>query len=152
MSFSPGPPLWSMVYVCSMPAPYCFGHFDYCVSVAHSHLTLSNPTACCPQVSSIHGILQVRILERAAISFSRGASQPRGWTQVSYITGRFFTVWATREAWSLQRYYTFWYWEVSCRQFHSFLGLLELIEVFWGFIQILELLFLFLWKMSLTFW
>ena len=32
-----------------------------------------------------------------AILFSRGSSWPRGWTQVSCITGRFFTIWATRE-------------------------------------------------------
>ena len=30
--------------------------------------------------------------------FSRGSSQPRNWTQVSHIAGRFFTSWATREA------------------------------------------------------
>ena len=30
--------------------------------------------------------------------FSRGSSQPRDWTQVSHIAGRFFIVWATREA------------------------------------------------------
>ena len=44
--------------------------------------------------SSVHGILQVRILEWVAISFSRGSSQPRDWTQVSHIAGGFFTVWA----------------------------------------------------------
>ena len=33
-----------------------------------------------------------------AISFSRGSSQPRDWTQVSCIVGRRFTLWATREA------------------------------------------------------
>ena len=44
------------------------------------------------------GILQARILEWAAISFSRGSSQPRDQTQVSHIIGRFFTVWATGEA------------------------------------------------------
>ena len=48
--------------------------------------------------SSFHGILQVRILEWVAILFSRGSSQPRDGTWVSYIAGRFFTVWATREA------------------------------------------------------
>ena len=37
-------------------------------------------------------------LEWIAIPFSRGSSQLRGWTQVSCIAGRFFTVWATREA------------------------------------------------------
>ena len=44
------------------------------------------------------GILQARILERVAISFSRGSSQPRDQTQVSCIADRFFAVWATREA------------------------------------------------------
>ena len=48
--------------------------------------------------SSVHGILQVRILEWVAISFSGGSSQPGDQTQVSCIAGRFFTNWATREA------------------------------------------------------
>ena len=47
--------------------------------------------------SSVHGILQARILEWVAISFSRGSSQPRNRTQVSFIAGRFFTNWAMRE-------------------------------------------------------
>jgi len=42
--------------------------------------------------------LQAKILEWVAISFSRGSSWPRGRTWVSCIAGRFFTVWATREA------------------------------------------------------
>ena len=46
----------------------------------------------------VHGILQARILEWVAFPFSRGSSQPRDRTQVSPITGRFFTSWATREA------------------------------------------------------
>ena len=33
-----------------------------------------------------------------AIAFSRGSSQPRGWTRFSCTVSRFFTVWATREA------------------------------------------------------
>ena len=37
-------------------------------------------------------------LEWLAIPFSRGSSWPRDQTQVSHIIGRFFTVWATREA------------------------------------------------------
>ena len=40
---------------------------------------------------TVHGILQARILERAAFPFSMGASQPRDRTQVSCIAGRFFT-------------------------------------------------------------
>ena len=39
----------------------------------------------------VHGILQARILEWAAFSFSRGSSQPTDQTQVSHIAGRFFT-------------------------------------------------------------
>ena len=59
-----------------------------------------------PPGSSVHGILQARILEWIASPFSRGPSRPRGHTQVSHIVGRFFTVWVTREAqlpvkWSL---------------------------------------------------
>ena len=45
-----------------------------------------------PPGSSVHGILQARILEWIAISFSRGSSSPRDWTQVSCIAGRFFTI------------------------------------------------------------
>ena len=47
---------------------------------------------------SVHGILQARILDWIALSFSRGSSQNRDWTQVSHIAGRFFTIWMTREA------------------------------------------------------
>ena len=46
--------------------------------------------------SSVHRILQARILEWVAISFSRASSWPKDWTQVSCIAGRFFTVWATQ--------------------------------------------------------
>ena len=60
-----------------------------------------------PPGSSVHGILQARILEWVAISFSKGSSWPRDWTQVSCIAGRFFTLWATREAVdSLERSYS----------------------------------------------
>ena len=45
----------------------------------------------------VHVILQARILEGVAFSFSRGSSQPRGRTQVSCIAGGFFTSWATRK-------------------------------------------------------
>ena len=38
-----------------------------------------------PPGSSVHGILQARILEWIAISFSRGSSPPRDWTRVSCI-------------------------------------------------------------------
>ena len=65
--------------------------------VAQTCLPLCNPMDCSPPGSSVHGILQARILERVAISFSRGSSQLRDQTWVSYIAGRLFTVWATKE-------------------------------------------------------
>ena len=52
---------------------------------------------CDPMDYTVPGILQARILEWVAFLFSRGSSQPRGWTQVSHIAGGFFTSWATRE-------------------------------------------------------
>jgi len=49
---------------------------------------------CSPPGSSVHGILQARILEWVAISFSRGSSQPRDQTHISMspaLAGGFFT-------------------------------------------------------------
>ena len=68
------------------------------VLVAQSCPTLCNPMNCSPRGSSVYGILQARILEWVAISFSRGSSQPRDPTWVFWIAGGFFTNWATREA------------------------------------------------------
>ena len=56
-------------------------------SVTQSCPTLCNPMNCSLPGSSVLGILQARILEWVAISFSRGSSQPRNWTQV-YPHGR----------------------------------------------------------------
>ena len=67
------------------------------VLVARLCLTLCDPVDYNPPGSSIHGILQARLLEWVAMPFSRGSSQPRDWTLVSCIAGRFFTIWATRE-------------------------------------------------------
>ena len=47
---------------------------------------------------SVRGILQARILEWVAITFSRGSSQPKNLSWVSCNAGRFFIIWATREA------------------------------------------------------
>ena len=54
-------------------------------------VTQSCPTLWGPMDYTVHGILQARILEWAAIPFSRGSSQPRDRTQVSCIAGGFFT-------------------------------------------------------------
>ena len=53
---------------------------------------------CSPSGSSVHGILQARILEWVAMPSCRGSCPPRDWIQVSRIAGGFFVVWATREA------------------------------------------------------
>ena len=55
------------------------------VLVAQLCLTLWDPMDYSPSGSSVHGILQARILEWVAIPFSRGSSWPRDQTQVSYI-------------------------------------------------------------------
>ena len=55
-------------------------------------------TVCSPPGSSVHGILQARMLEWVAIPFSRESSRPRDLTWVSHIAGRFFTVWITSSA------------------------------------------------------
>ena len=58
--------------------------------VAQSCWTLCDPMDCSLPGSSLHGILQARILEWVAISFSRESSWPRDGTQVSSIPGRRF--------------------------------------------------------------
>ena len=69
-----------------------------CLLVTQSCPTLCDPMDCCPPGSSVHGILQARILEWVAMPFSRGSSQPRDWIHVSCITGEFLTFWVTGEA------------------------------------------------------
>ena len=59
-----------------------------CVNV-HAKLLLSgpnlcNPVDCSPPGSSVHEILQARILECVALPCSRGSSRPRAWTHISH--------------------------------------------------------------------
>ena len=61
------------------------------VKVAQPCLTLCEPMDCSLPGSSVHGILQVRLLEWVASPFSRESSQPKDRTQVSHIAGRFST-------------------------------------------------------------
>ena len=63
--------------------------------------------------SSVHGILQARILKWVAMLFSRGSSWPRNWTQISCLAGRFFTAESPRNFYtSYQKHWaclsTFW--------------------------------------------
>ena len=63
-----------------------------CVLVTQLCPTLCDPMDRSPPGSSVHGILQGRILEWVAIPFSRGSAWQRDQTCVSRIAGRFFTV------------------------------------------------------------
>ena len=60
----------------------------------HAQLLQSCPTPCdpmdcSPPGSSVHGLLQARILEWVAVPFSRGSSQHRDRTEVSHVAGGF---------------------------------------------------------------
>ena len=61
-------------------------------------LWIYDPMDCSLPGFSVYGTFKAKILEWVAIPFSSESSQPRDQTQVSWIVGRFFTIWATREA------------------------------------------------------
>ena len=90
---------------------------------ALSRSVVSNwdPIDCSPPGSSVHGILQARILEGVAISCPRGSSQLRNRTWVSCISGRLFTDWAMRET-AGSRHIVYWvhiaYWVQHFPQHH----------------------------------
>ena len=72
------------------------------VKLAQSCLTLCDSMDCSLPRSSVRGILQARILEWVAISFSRRSSQPRDRTRVSRIAGRLFTTSLTVQCMQLE--------------------------------------------------
>ena len=57
-----------------------------CVLSHSSSVRLCDPVDCSPPGSSVHGILQARILEWVAMPSSRGSSPPRDRTHVSYVS------------------------------------------------------------------
>ena len=72
---------------------------------------------CSPPGSSVHGILQARILKWFAISSSRGSSQSRDRTCISCLAGRFFTTEPSGKpkppfTW---RHFQFWKWLIKRR-------------------------------------
>ena len=60
------------------------------VVLSLSRIQLLQPVDCSPPGSSVHGILQARIVDWVAISFSRGSTPPSDQTHISCIAGRFF--------------------------------------------------------------
>ena len=96
-SFSPLKPFCHVSHSWTLCFPYLRVYFlcqRMCAQSLQSCPTLCDPRDCSPTVSSVHGILQARILEWDVLPFSRGSSQPRDRTCVSCIAGRFFTAWA----------------------------------------------------------
>ena len=89
-------------WCCLFPVLSRFFSFTFdgmCVgSVVQSCPTLGNLMDGSLPGSSVHGILQARILEWVAIPFSRRSSQTKDQTWVSCTAGRSFMVWATKEA------------------------------------------------------
>ena len=77
---------------------YKWSELKWSENITQSYQILCNPMNRSPPGSSVHGLLQARILEWVAMSSSRASSQPRDRTQVSCIAGGFFTIWPTREA------------------------------------------------------
>ena len=97
----PGKPIWTKTNFSSPPSPQgYFGRMKVKVDVLVASWcpTLCDPKNCSPPGSSVHGILQARILEWVAIPFSRGSSLPRDWTWVScIIAGRFWYYYLSRQ-------------------------------------------------------
>ena len=77
---------------------YCAWEMKVRALVTQACPTLWDPMDCSPPGSSVHWIVQARILEWVAIPFSGGSFRPRDRTEVSRTAGRFFTFWATGEA------------------------------------------------------
>ena len=86
---------WSLLKLMSIESVMPSNCLIHCCSLLLLPSIFPNTRAFC---SSVHEILQIRILEWVAIPFSRGSSWPRDWSRVSRIVSRCFTVWATREA------------------------------------------------------
>ena len=69
--------------------------FCMCAKSFQSCLTLCDLLDSSPPGSSVHGILQAKILEWVTMPSFRGSSWSRDWAQVSCIADGFLTVWAT---------------------------------------------------------
>ena len=81
-------PIYSIIYILLefpflyIPSNFCYLWVCMCTQ---SCPTLCYPICCSPPGSSVHRLLQAKLLEWVAISFSRGSLWPRDWTQVSCI-------------------------------------------------------------------
>ena len=106
LTFSPvcpkhySPPLWSWKRSVFIPIPEKgiakeYSNYRTIALISHASKVKVDqlcPTLCDPMNYTVHGSLQARIQEWVAFPFSRGSSQPRDKTQISCITGKFFTL------------------------------------------------------------
>ena len=86
------------IYIYTHTHTHLFIKWKVELLVAQYCPTTCNSMDCSLPDSSVCGILQAITLEWVAIPFSRGSSQPWGWTGASCSGGRFFPTWATRRA------------------------------------------------------
>ena len=106
---------WAQELLC-LPKAFIISCAVLCSAQSlQSCTTLCNPMDCSPQGSSVHGILQARILEWVVMPSSSGSPWFGARTWVSCIAGGFFTHWATGEAliilsWSPKYYYGLPWW------------------------------------------
>ena len=102
---------WFRAYRCVCVYIHSYVH-KVKMLVTQSCLTLCDPMDCSPPGSSVPGILQAKILEWAAISFSRGSSRPRDQTHASCIGRQNLYHWVTREGYMIV-YIHAWKWSGS---------------------------------------
>ena len=73
--------------------------------VSCSDMSDCDPMGCSPRGSSVRGVTQARILEWVAIPVIKGSSQLKDWTQVSWRTGKLFTLRHQRSLVTIPTYY-----------------------------------------------
>ena len=104
--------------------------------VPKSYLTLCDPRDYSLPGSSVHGILQARILEWVTISFSRWSSQPRNRTPVSSIAGGFFANWTMRGAGAVRcnsLHFSILQENFQKRSLYCFTGYVILLKYLWKY-------------------
>ena len=88
---------WATVHGVSDTTEWLHFHFTFIFKIRRLSQIIHLESESSSVLSdSLWPILQARILESVAFPFSRGSSQPRDQTQVSYIAGRSFANWAIR--------------------------------------------------------
>ena len=99
--------------------PCTYGYFIFDKVKVKSCPSLCDPLGGSLPGFSVHGIFQARRLEWVAMSFSRGSSQTRDWTHVSYTAGGFFTTVLPGKPIISLKNYSIGFWESKIRPFSA---------------------------------